>query len=143
MVVWYKLNILLSLVRILAWSSCLYLSIYLSFSAIKTIGHCTFLLSVSISKVTHTTQLSNSNIFFNLLQMTNEKFRITTESLNKLRTTLKLYKGTHNFHNFTARKWVLSNTTSLGRRIQHNTIIYYSEGKWCMWKGCKVYSNVS
>ncbi|KAK4324912.1 hypothetical protein Pmani_004473 [Petrolisthes manimaculis] len=37
-------------------------------------------------------------------EMTNEKYRISPESLNKLRTTLKLYKGTHNFHNFTARK---------------------------------------
>ncbi|XP_069958192.1 pseudouridylate synthase 1 homolog isoform X1 [Cherax quadricarinatus] len=37
-------------------------------------------------------------------EIMNEDYRITPEVLQQLRTTLDLYKGTHNFHNFTARK---------------------------------------
>ncbi|KAK7077696.1 tRNA pseudouridine synthase 1 [Halocaridina rubra] len=42
--------------------------------------------------------------FAPLEEITKEDYRITSEVLEQLRTTLKLYKGTHNFHNFTARK---------------------------------------
>ncbi|XP_071549398.1 pseudouridylate synthase 1 homolog [Panulirus ornatus] len=37
-------------------------------------------------------------------EMAKEEYRITSEVLEELRATLSLYKGTHNFHNFTARK---------------------------------------
>ncbi|ROT65078.1 putative tRNA pseudouridine synthase A, mitochondrial isoform X2 [Penaeus vannamei] len=37
-------------------------------------------------------------------KLTNADYRISPEVLEELRSTLKIYKGTHNFHNFTARK---------------------------------------
>ncbi|XP_050725239.1 pseudouridylate synthase 1 homolog [Eriocheir sinensis] len=37
-------------------------------------------------------------------ESTTDDYRITPEVLEKLRSVLKLYLGTHNFHNFTARK---------------------------------------
>ncbi|XP_068228954.1 pseudouridylate synthase 1 homolog isoform X1 [Palaemon carinicauda] len=42
--------------------------------------------------------------FASLEEITKEDYRITPDVLEKLRSTLKVYKGTHNFHNFTARK---------------------------------------
>lgn len=38
------------------------------------------------------------------MEKTTEDYRITPEVLDGLRNILKLYQGTHNFHNFTARK---------------------------------------
>ncbi|XP_047494143.1 tRNA pseudouridine synthase A-like isoform X1 [Penaeus chinensis] len=37
-------------------------------------------------------------------KMTDADYRISSEVMEELRSTLKIYKGTHNFHNFTARK---------------------------------------
>ncbi|XP_045584791.1 pseudouridylate synthase 1 homolog isoform X1 [Procambarus clarkii] len=42
--------------------------------------------------------------FAPLTEIMNEDYRITPEVLEQLKATLELYKGTHNFHNFTARK---------------------------------------
>ncbi|XP_042222989.1 tRNA pseudouridine synthase A-like isoform X2 [Homarus americanus] len=42
--------------------------------------------------------------FAPVTEMRHEGYRITSEVLEQLKTTLSLYKGTHNFHNFTARK---------------------------------------
>lgn len=35
-----------------------------------------------------------------------ESYRITSEVMDSVRSTLKIFEGTHNFHNFTARKYV-------------------------------------
>nr|CAD7426269.1 unnamed protein product [Timema monikensis] len=37
-------------------------------------------------------------------QEISEAFRVTPEILEEVRTTLKIFEGTHNFHNFTSRK---------------------------------------
>ncbi|CAG2064462.1 unnamed protein product, partial [Timema podura] len=39
-------------------------------------------------------------------QEISEAFRVTPEILEEVRTTLKIFEGTHNFHNFTSRKYV-------------------------------------
>lgn len=35
-----------------------------------------------------------------------ESYRITSGVMDSVRSTLKAFEGTHNFHNFTARKYV-------------------------------------
>jgi len=37
-----------------------------------------------------------------------ESYRITSEVINNVGSILKNFEGTHNFHNFTARKYVLN-----------------------------------
>lgn len=49
--------------------------------------------------------------FAPLEEITKEDYRITPEVLEQIRSTLKVYKGTHNFHNFTARKKFLDDSS--------------------------------
>jgi len=59
---------------------------------------------------------------FSTSETLDEGFRITEELLLKIRETLKIYVGTHNYYNFTAKKYVskiIQSAIWVGKRLEN------------------------